>query len=233
MTSDLNAGSPDAGKVVQMQGIRGGKGLSPVRQVEAYWTALRDGGSIPRRAQIDPRGLENILEYAFVLERIAPGIARFRLAGQHLNRVAGMEVRGIPASALVTPGARADLSAALETTFDKPAVTEFSLQSERRFGGPPRAAQMILLPLRSDLGDVSRALGVLVCDDRLAQGRDRVRFDIAELNSRPVRGLTYALPEDLPAPHGTRGETVTPGFAEARPVLGGKVPYLRLVKSDN
>ena len=55
MTSDLTVGSLDTGKVVQMQGFRSGKSLSPIRQVEAYWTALREGGSIPRRTQIDPR----------------------------------------------------------------------------------------------------------------------------------------------------------------------------------
>lgn len=247
MTSDLTVGSLDTGKVVQMQGFRSGKSLSPIRQVEAYWTALREGGSIPRRTQIDPRGLENILEYAFVLERIAPGIARFRLAGQHLTRVTGMEVRGIPISALFTPGSRAEMGGALENTFGKPAVTEFTLTSERRLGRPAWPAQMIVLPLKSDLGDISRALGVLVCDDQLVQVNGAVRFEISNVVSRRVQGLTYPLPEEArePArpvvqaeadiddlPRSSPLET-TRGFAEARPVLGGKVPYLRLVKSDS
>jgi len=38
------------------------------------------------RSQIDPRGLEQVLPSAFILERIAPGVARFRIAEHHLNR---------------------------------------------------------------------------------------------------------------------------------------------------
>ncbi len=236
MTSDLNVGSLDTGKVVNMHRFRSGKGLSAIRQVESYWTALREGAAIPRRTQIDPRGLENILEYAFILERIAPGIARFRLAGQHLTQAAGMEVRGMPISALFTPKSRAELSGALENTFGKPAVTELALTSEARFGRRQMDAQMIMLPLKSDLGDISRALGVLVCDDPLSQSPGSVRFDVSETISRPVQGLTYALNDQAltgtPLPEGASVAEAARGFAEARPALGGKVPYLRLVKSD-
>ncbi|MEM1421046.1 MAG: PAS domain-containing protein, partial [Pseudomonadota bacterium] len=53
--------------------------------VEAYWEGLRAGRLVPRRADVDPRGIDQALEYSFILERIAPGMARFRLAGMHLN----------------------------------------------------------------------------------------------------------------------------------------------------
>lgn len=235
MTLDLDVGSLGAGKVVNMQRFRSGNSLSPIRQAEAYWTALRDGASIPRRTQIDPRGLENILEYAFILERIAPGIARFRLAGQHLVRAAGMEVRGMPVSAMFTPKARAEMGGALENTFDKPAVAEISLISETRFGRSPVEAQMILLPLKSDLGDISRALGVLVCDEAQGKISGPVRFEIANTLFRPVQGLTYAVPdqeEPAPAALSVSPADAARGFAEAQPALQGKVPYLRLVKTD-
>ena len=94
-----NGSGSNFGKIVAMDRFASGRSLSPIRQVEAYWTALLTGDSVPMRSQIDPRGLENILEYTFILERIAPSLARFRLAGSHLNNLAGMEVRGMPLTA--------------------------------------------------------------------------------------------------------------------------------------
>ena len=136
-----------AGKVVTMDRFRNGRGsgvgLSPLRQAEAYWSALRDGAGIPKRSQIDPRGLENLLEYAFIVERVAPGIARFRLAGQHLVQLSGMEVRGMPMTALFTPASRATIGAALEQVFDAPAVAELGLASEPRHGRAPIEARIL------------------------------------------------------------------------------------------
>ena len=93
-----------------MSRFRKGGAQSPLRQAEAYWTALRRGDDVPSRSQIDPRGLENILSNTFILERIAPGIARFRLAGSLVNEMAGMEVRGMPVTAFFTTEARKQLS---------------------------------------------------------------------------------------------------------------------------
>jgi len=151
-------------KVVAMDRFRARSNVSPLRQAEAYWTALRRGDDIPSRSQVDPRGLENILSQTFILERVAPGIARFRLAGQKVNELAGMEVRGMPLTAFFTADARKTVSAALEHMFDDPSILEFDLKTEATRMRGSRTARMILLPLRSDLGDVSRALGVLVSE---------------------------------------------------------------------
>ncbi|MHA6261897.1 PAS domain-containing protein [Arenibacterium sp. CAU 1754] len=218
----------DREKVISMARFRSGASLSPIRQAEAYWTALRDGAGIPRRTQIDPRGLENLLEYAFILERIAPGIARFRLAGQHLTNSAGMEVRGMPITAFFTPAARGQMSAILEHLFDAPAVAKLSLTSEARYRAPPYEAHMILLPLKCDLGAISRALGVLVSD---APGTQvPTRFNIAGSTSRLVADMPVAVPpQERPVRHAP-----VAGFAEP-PVapLGGRAPHLRLVSSED
>ena len=57
--------------------------------VEAYWTALRGARLVPSRSEVDPRGIEAALDRAFVAERIAPGVARLRLAGAHLADLNG------------------------------------------------------------------------------------------------------------------------------------------------
>jgi len=171
-------------KVVPMTNFRNTVPVSPMRQAEAYWTALRRGDDIPSRSQIDPRGLENILSQTFILERVAPGIARFRLAGQKVNEMAGMEVRGMPITAFFTPDARKQMSAALEHMFEAPAIVEIEMQTEGSRLRGRREARMLLLPLRSDLGDVSRALGVFVSEGN--PNKTSQRFAITSIEMRAV-----------------------------------------------
>jgi hypothetical protein len=202
-----------------MDRFRSGKGLSPIRQAEAYWSALRTGPAIPRRSQIDPRGLENILEYAFILERIAPGIARFRLAGRHLTGLAGMEVRGMPLTSFFTPAARHQVSAVLEHLFDTPAVAELTMCAEPSKGCASLEARMILLPLENDLGDVNRVLGVLIADGPIRN--KPCRFDLSATNLRAV---------NAPAVAPVQAQVPVAGFAETRKLIHNAVPHLTLVQ---
>ncbi|MEM7317908.1 MAG: PAS domain-containing protein, partial [Pseudomonadota bacterium] len=186
------------------------------------WTALRCNGDIPNRSDIDPRGLENILDYTFILERIAPGIARIRLAGRHLCAVAGMEVRGMPLTAFFTGNARSEISAALEHMFTSPAVVELELQTEKQLMSRPIQARMILLPLRDDNGQINRALGVLMADG--TGGTKPNRFQIT---GSSLRDLTNS-PPAISRQSAHRAIPV-PGFAE--PAAGFDGSHLRLVVS--
>ncbi|MFV1600065.1 MULTISPECIES: PAS domain-containing protein [unclassified Phaeobacter] len=209
-------------KVVAMDRFRAAGSLSPMRQAEAYWTALRRGDDIPSRSQIDPRGLENILPQTFILERIAPGIARFRLAGQRVNEMAGMEVRGMPITAFFTPEARKQMSAAMETMFDTPAIIELTLQTENNRLRGAREARMLLLPLRSDLGDISRALGVFISEGN-PTGTSQ-RFSITETQIRqvshkgdtPFKAKPRAADPVAPQRKPQDVNTPNPGFAETQ-----------------
>ncbi|OUS36040.1 diguanylate cyclase [Rhodobacterales bacterium 56_14_T64] len=199
-------------KVISMDRFRSGCSLSPIRQAEAYWTALRQGEDVPHRSQIDPRGLENILSQTFVLERIAPGIARFRLAGQKLNEMAGMEVRGMPLTAFFTPAARKQVSAALEHMFDTPSIVELTLSSVATRNHPAQEARILMLPLRSDLGDVSRALGVFVSEGNPTKTSQR--FDVVATDLRQVSSI----PKTQKSPKPTN--KVNAGFAEVQARFG-------------
>lgn len=215
-----NGSGSNFGKIVGMDRFDSGRSLSPLRQVEAYWTALLTGDGVPMRSQIDPRGLENILEYTFILERIAPGLARFRLAGSHLNKLAGMEVRGMPLTAFFAPSARAEITDVLEQVFTLPAIAELELVSPGKLGRAHRQARMILLPLKSDLGDVSRVLGVMVSDGAI--GATPRRFTISNRQLRAV--------SDVQAPQPTVQEAVD-GFAEDQAGFKRPGSHLRLVVS--
>lgn len=213
-----------------------------IAEVEAYWNGLRGTRLMPRRSEIDPRGIERALEYAFILERIAPGIARLRIAGSHLTELMGMEVRGMPVSALFTPTARKTISEKMEEVFDGPSIVELDIQAEGGIGKPVVEGRLLLLPLKSDLGDVTRILGCFVT--RGSVGRTPRRFNITGTRSRAigVTGATHtpdegALPELEAAPQ--------LGFSAPSTVFSDEpletdpghsrsnVTYLRLVKNDD
>ncbi|HIC65033.1 MAG TPA: PAS domain-containing protein, partial [Paracoccus sp.] len=65
-----------------------------------YWHGLRRGRAIPARSDVEPRGISRALDYAFILERIAPGAARMRLAGRHLIQI-GIHIRVIDIAVMV------------------------------------------------------------------------------------------------------------------------------------
>ncbi|MFP1644910.1 PAS domain-containing protein [Pontitalea aquivivens] len=180
-----------------------------VAELRAYWEALRRGRLVPARTDVNPRGIERSLEYAFILERVAPGVARFRLAGTHLTDLMGMEVRGMPLGALFVPAGRQRLADALETVFQGPAVAELSLAAETGIGKPPLAARLLLLPLKSDLGDITRALGCLVAEGEI--GRRPRRFAISGAEMTP---LSSEIPQLEPAPRDRAPCAPVAGLAE-------------------
>lgn len=195
-------------------------------QVEGYWDALRGDKLVPKRSDIDPRGIEHALEYAFILERIAPGVARLRIAGSHLSDLMGMEVRGMPITSFLVPASRRRFSDTMEELFETPATATVHLKADVG----RMTARMLLLPLKSDMGDTSRMLGCLVTHGDLAETPCRFeiqQIDLIPIVNRPVKG---ALPVRSPV-----RET---GFAEIRHEYAPKAktarpPYLRLVKSDD
>lgn len=165
----------------------------------------------PRRDQIDPRGIAEALEQVFLVERMAPGQARFRLAGMHLHDLMGMEARGMPMTALFEPAARARFSDALEAVFTAPAALDVWLEAERGIGRGALAGRLMLLPVTGSKGEPDLALGCLATEGSI--GRVPRRFAISGL----VRGPLRVVPSEVQAE-----------FAP-RPPRG--LPHLRLVSS--
>jgi hypothetical protein len=221
-----------------MTEFRAQTGYSAIAQVEAYWEGLRGMRLMPKRSEIDPRGIESALEYTFVLERIAPGMARIRIAGSHLSDLMGMEVRGMPLTSFITAPARRQVADALEEVFQRPAMCELHLNAEVGAGRPQMSARLLLLPLKSDLGDVSRILGCFVAQGEL--GLVPRRFDVVGAKVSPISAPSTA-PEPQVGPARVAPDLDrrrAEGFAEAGTPFEAyaprpDVPYLRLVKSED
>ena len=207
-------------------------------QVEAYWHALRGNRQMPKRSEIDPRGIEDALESTFIVERIAPGVARLRIAGSALSDMMGMEVRGMPITSFFMPDARRGISDAIEEVFQRPAICNMRLTSPSEGNNPRVTGRMILLPLKSDLGDVSRVLGCLVAPGE--KGAAPRRFEITTQQIVTIESAagfvgdaaetTAHLNKKAPALGTGFGEPTTGFDPHNRPK---RPPYLRLVKSDD
>lgn len=190
-------------------------------QVEGYWESLRGERLVPDRSEVDPRGLAGALEHAFVLERIAPGLARFRVAGMHLSDLMGLEVRGMPISAVFSPDSRPKLATALEATFQEPAQVRMQLRGEEGIGRTALGGELLILPLRSDGGDVTRALGCVVMDGKI--GRQPRRLQITQMEHKTLVG--YA--------NRSEGQDNDRAFAESQAKFARKTPLTQKTTEDD
>lgn len=232
---DIGDSTPDAV-------TKSGRSQDILAQVRAYWEALREGNGIPLRSQLDPRGIESALSSAFLIERIAPGIARFRIAGMDLADLMGMELRGMPFSAAFCPASREKLASVLEQVFAKPAILTMALTAERGYSRPALSSRLLVLPMRSEQGDERLALGCFAIEGNI--GRSPRRFEIdshalmhlpqdtaAQLADWPRKGAF--IPMAVRTDENRRTATFAEAAEHLTPRPQGSVPYLRLVKSDS
>jgi hypothetical protein len=159
-------------------------------QVRAYWEALRQDGDLPFRSDINPRGIEHALSSTFLIERVAPGVARFRIAGMDYSDLMGMDVRGLPLSAVFVPEARAALASKLEQVFHSPAIMELTLESGSGLLKPALGAQMLVMPVRDATGQTKLALGCMVLKGKI--GRSPRRFEISKTLVSPLHNIAAA-----------------------------------------
>lgn len=228
MTQRHKSNSQSA-EIVSLWKHQSKRDVSALSEMRAYWESLRSGRLVPLRSEIDPREIAGALEYGFILEHLQPGAIRFRLAGIHLTDLMGMEVCGMPLRSFISPKDRGRFSATLERVFIQPEIHEYTLCSETSGGGKLRA-RLLILPLKSDSGEINRAIGCLVSNGII--GLAPRRFNILEtrvtslINGEQTREMAE---EELPMASPPR----VAGFGEAqRSFDADPRPALRLVKTD-
>jgi hypothetical protein len=187
-------------------------GLATLR---GYWEALRDGAHLPRRAAFDPRGMATSLHQMMIAEEIAPGLARLRIAGALYADTMGMEVRGMPLSALFDPMARPTLERVLQDVFCGHTAATLLIEAERGLGRPALQGQLLLLPLADD-GPTRQLIGCMAL--RGHAGRTPRRFSILHVTR-----------EALQPRHAPACAEIPVSFRQAAPEKGPP-SYLRLVK---
>jgi hypothetical protein len=152
--------------------------------LRGYWEGLRQDGALPHREAVSPSGLGGALENCFIVERIAPGMGRFRVAGSAVTDVLGLEPRGMPLTMLLEPVARGTLTRVLDEVFTAATALDITLEAERAIGRPHLAARMILLPIRGASGEYHQAIGALALSGQI--GRAPRRFGITRMRSETI-----------------------------------------------
>jgi hypothetical protein len=159
---------------------------------------MRKGADIPKRVDMTPGPMMDGLAHCFVLERVTPSVARFRVAGQSVQKLLNMEPRGMPISALFTPAGREMLAPIIYDVCEQPEINEIPLIATRGLARSPLRARMLLLPLRNDDEGINRLFGALVVDGK--PSRRALRFDFdpnANLRTQPVRPVIRTVHEIL------------------------------------
>ena len=150
-----------------------------------YWNGLRKGREAPFRSEIDPREISSALETIFILEVLDEDDMRFRLAGTGLCEMIGMEARGMVAESIMDDGHGAELVDLASRVVRHPGVGVMRIKSLAAGGedqgrampaqpfesGPqsgssqgetqPWRGEILLLPMRSELGRMDRVLGAI------------------------------------------------------------------------
>ena len=186
------------------------------RDLLEYWDGLRAKRQMPARSEFDPRGIEQTLACTFVAEKVAPSVARIRVSGSVLNDTLGMDVRGMPITALFDPTMRDAVSEAIRDLFANPSKLELDLSANRRFGRTPMRALMLLLLMSDAEGQLSRLVSCLDIVGGL--GKTPRRFQLDNMRSCAVHGDAPVAIEDRGTFRNTRPESLREpnyGFAEA------------------
>jgi hypothetical protein len=141
--------------------------------LHSYWNDLRRGRDAPYRSEIDPRRIRGALDTMFILETTAEGGLRFRLAGTRLCELTGQELRGRPAEMLMIFGHEREFTLAARRTLEEPGVGVMRVRAEhqRDPSGKSWAGEILLLPMRSEMGDMSRILGAVNLTDTGSDAR--------------------------------------------------------------
>ena len=155
-----------------------------LNSLKSYWETLRAGRLAPYRSEVDPREFEHALENMFILEVVGQEMIRVRLAGMKLCEMMGMEVRGMSPRAFMMPEDRSRFDQIVLDVVSQPAVTELVVETVD-YNGKSGTAYLLLMPLRSDFGEITRILGCI--SDNGEHFEAPVRFRITQTHSEPIR----------------------------------------------
>lgn len=204
-----------------------------------YWESLRAGRLAPARSEIDPRQIKSALKHTFILEFDPVGGIRFRLAGESICALMGMDLRGMPAYSLIDISDRQEFEHTLHSMTRKPEIVEYRLAGTCG-GEHSTTARMLLLPMQDADGNITRVLGGLSMRTPLFD--PPLRFELVEkMRTRIVAGTGLnTLPPDRGfaedaapfAPHKQAGAPDTTPSQGAADQAKPRVPHLRIVTDD-
>jgi hypothetical protein len=180
-----------------------------------YWEGLRDGRLVPKRSEIDPRALRKSLNHTFILEARTPDNIRFRLAGSKLCDCMGMEMRGMPAYAMIVQEGRNAFNEAIQICLAHPQIVDFQLSP---------TARMVLLPMADEDNTINRILGCVNADPNNPDFP--TRFTVRSMTQTRIIAAKSILPKLV----AELAEDQQPFQSKTKKAAFSKPPHLRIVK---
>lgn len=123
-----------------------------------YWNGLRRDRLAPKRFEIEPSCIAGYLPDTFIIERVDPRTARFRLAGTRISEAFGAEFRGTNLFELFDELDAALLQRQIEAVTSQGAVGLFMISADNG-SGLSTTFEVLLLPLTHTRDTVDRFLG--------------------------------------------------------------------------
>lgn len=213
------------------------------RTLFAYWNAVRANRPAPRRFDIEPSRISQILPHTLILERIDFETYRFRLAGTRICEDFGRELRGCDFLS-IWPHERDRV--AIETALSRvtrqcgAALMEFDAFD---LDGRATRFELLLLPLVHSGQMIDRLLGTITqISEETASAqppliaprliRDEVIWPDTHPQSAPIADVAAAHPNVTPLTHahGPRHAPAKPNCASHPPAID--IRAARIVRSE-
>lgn len=129
-----------------------------------YWNRLRNGRAAPKRTEIEPAEIKNLLADTFILECDTRGQPVFRLAGTRLCAIFGRELKGFAFASLWSEKERRVVTRLVNSCLHDKAVVVMTIGGATRTGRE-NSFELIVLPLDGGPNH-ARALGSMIALER-------------------------------------------------------------------
>ncbi|WP_315923389.1 PAS domain-containing protein [Mesorhizobium sp. SP-1A] len=124
-----------------------------------YWNRLRDGRPAPRRTEVEPAEIKELLADTFILEKDTRGEAVFRLAGTRLCATYGRELKSFSFPSLWRERDQRLVARLIQGVFLQKSVVMIGFEGFSR-GGRSMSFELLALPLDGG-AEHPRCLGVI------------------------------------------------------------------------
>ena len=165
------------------------------KQLFAYWDHIRNGRIAPRRFEIEPAKIANILRETFIAECTGLLGFRFRLAGTQICQEFGRELRGIDFLSFWSQQDRDSVASAVRMIMSDGAVGYGTFVARTGTGGEA-TFEFTLMPLIHTGSMINRLLGSISATERpfWLGTKPLERFEILEVRLHWPNGEPASVP---------------------------------------
>lgn len=158
-------------------------------QMVRHWLALRQKDAVPDRSSVDPTKFQDSLNMVWLTERHADGHYRYRLAGQSIAEMHGGVGRGSDTASLFSPESLDMFRPRWEAVLDRNQLVRAEGVVLLADGQQSSRVERLMLPLRSDDGDVSVILGATSYERPRGGGLTATVFPPTDIQCCPLEGI--------------------------------------------